>query len=130
MAKTVDRAKRRIAERRGRRAETLAALWLTLNGWRVVARNLQTPHSEVDMVAVRGDVLAVVEVKARDTLEAAGESLDWNTRRRLERAAEHIRRSAPFAVRPGGAEREVRIDAVLVAGLRLRHVKGAWYGGD
>ena len=126
----MDRAKRQLAERRGRRAESLAALWLTLKGWRVVARNHQTPYSEVDLVAVRGNVLAVVEVKRRDTLEGAGASLDRNTRRRLERAAEHIRLGAPYAVQPNGTERELRIDAVLVAGLRVRHVEGAWYGGD
>ena len=128
--RAMDRASRQIAERRGRRAERIAVVWLNLAGWRVVARNLVTPHSEVDIVAVRGNVLAVVEVKARATLAAAEASLTYATRQRLERAAEHIRERSPYAVRPDGRERDVRVDALLVSGWRVRHVKGAWYGGD
>ena len=126
----MDRASRQVAERRGRRAESLAVAWLSVLGWRVVARNLLTPHSEVDIVAVRGRVLAVVEVKARATPEAAEGSLTHATRQRLERAAEHIRGTSPYAVRPDGVARDVRVDAILVSGWRVRHLKGAWYGGD
>lgn len=116
--------KRRGAERRGRGAEALAAWWLTLRGWRIVARNLRTPYSEVDIVAVRRGVCAVVEVKARASFEACEEAIDWSARRRLDLAGEWI------AERPYARERGVRMDAIYVVGWRVRHVPDAWDHGD
>ena len=56
---------RRERERGGRRAEALAAWWLRLKGWKILARRLRTPLGEVDLVARRGRTVAFVEVKAR-----------------------------------------------------------------
>jgi putative endonuclease len=53
--------KRRAAERGGRRAEALAAFWLQLKGWTILARRARTPVGEVDLVARRGRTLAFVE---------------------------------------------------------------------
>lgn len=41
-------------EARGRRGEWLAAWYLRLTGWRVLARRVKTPRGEVDLVARRG----------------------------------------------------------------------------
>ena len=51
---------RREAERQGRRAESLAALWLRLIGWRILARRVRTPAGEVDLIARRGRMVAFV----------------------------------------------------------------------
>jgi putative endonuclease len=116
---------RQIAERKGRRAETLAALWLRLKGYRIVARNLRTPPSEVDILAVRGGELILIEVKQRRSFAACEDSLNWATRRRLDRAAEWLYTNSPYA-----DGRDLRIDTVLIAGARLRHVKAAWRVGE
>ena len=116
---------RQLAEKRGRRAESLAALHLALRGWKVVARNLRTPYSEVDMVAVRRGVCAVVEVKARANWQACEDALDWTTRRRLDDAADWIADRYPQA-----QDRDVEIHAVYVVGLRVRHVPRVWEAGD
>lgn len=63
-------AKRR-AMAQGLRAETLAAFYLRLKGYRILARNLRVAGGEVDMVARRGNVLVFVEVKYRPSLGAA-----------------------------------------------------------
>ena len=68
--------KRQRAESGGRRAETLAAWWLRLKGWRILATRARTPVGEVDLVARRGRTLAFVEVKARATDDEAGFALD------------------------------------------------------
>ena len=121
---------RRRAEKAGRRAESLAALWLTLKGYRIVARNLRTPMSEVDILAVRGNHLVLVEVKRRASFVACEDSLDWSTRRRLDNAGTWLEDRSPYATRPDGRRRDVRIDAVFIAGKRLRHEKDVWrYGG-
>ena len=114
---------RREAERGGRRAERLAAWWLRLKGWRIVAVRARTPVGEVDLVARRGRVLAFVEVKARASGEAADFALDEWRLRRVARAAEAL---APLHARDGDV---LRIDAMFIVPRRLpRHLANVWHG--
>ncbi|MEQ9314211.1 MAG: YraN family protein [Henriciella sp.] len=81
-------ASRKAAERRGRRAETLAAIWLRLKGYRILATRLRLPVGEIDLIARRGNTIAFVEVKARTTREAAETAVSSKTWQRINRAAE------------------------------------------
>ena len=47
----------------GRRGEQLAADHFERLGWRIVARNHQTRHGEIDLIALDGEVLVFAEVK-------------------------------------------------------------------
>lgn len=115
--------KRKEAETRGRNAERLAALWLRLHGWQILAQRARVPGGEVDLVARRGKVLAFVEVKARATAEAADFSLDHYRLMRVAAAAERL---APRFMRAGD---DLRIDAVYIVPRRLpRHVANVWHG--
>jgi putative endonuclease len=51
-------------QRLGRRAEELVAQRLGRAGWRIVGRNVELSRGELDLVALDGDVLVFVEVKA------------------------------------------------------------------
>ncbi|MEA1013783.1 YraN family protein [Sphingosinicella sp. LY1275] len=114
---------RRRAERGGRRAETLAAWWLRLKGWSILARRVRTPRGEVDLVARRGRIVAFVEVKARATEADVALSLDDYRLRRVAAAAEAL---AQRFVRPGD---DMRIDAVFIVPRRLpRHLPNVWRG--
>jgi putative endonuclease len=118
----MSRAARRRAYGRGRRAEAVAAWWLRGKGYRIVARDFRVPVGEIDVIARRGRVLAVVEVKARDTLAAAGEAVAPRQRRRIARAA-----AAFLQRRPELATLDLRFDVVLIAPRRLpRHLADAW----
>jgi putative endonuclease len=109
------------ARRSGRAAEVVAALWLMAAGWRIVGMRLKTHGVEIDILARRGDVLAVVEVKARATLAEALEAVGWTQRRRLRRAAEAM------AQRPGLSGLAIRLDLMAMAPRRLpRHIADAW----
>jgi putative endonuclease len=111
------------AEKRGRGAESMAAWWLRLHGWRILARRARVPGGEVDIVARRGRTLAFIEVKARATDEAAGFSLDAYRLRRVVVAAERL---SPRYMRAGD---EVRIDAMFIVPGRLpRHLPDIWQG--
>ncbi|CAA7621318.1 YraN family protein [Magnetospirillum sp. SS-4] len=116
----------REARRRGRMAEFLAAAWLRLKFYRILARGVSggrgSGAGEIDIVARRGRIIAFVEVKSRHTLAEAADSLGPAQRRRIERAA-----GAFLARRPHLAGLHVRFDAVLVAPGRLpRHIPDAW----
>ncbi len=75
------------ADRFGRRAEALCSLALRLGGYRVVAVRARTPLGEIDIVARRGETLAMVEVKARPDAATAARALQPRQCRRLARAA-------------------------------------------
>jgi putative endonuclease len=110
------------AERRGRRAETLAALWLMARGWRIVARRRRMPMIEVDIVARRGPILAVVEVKQRPTLEAALAALTPMAAARLQAAAAQL---AAEASHRGATAVAARVDLIALApGRWPRHIPG------
>ena len=49
----------------GRRGETLAARYLSEKGYRIMARNVRTPHGEIDLVAQKDEITVFVEVKTR-----------------------------------------------------------------
>lgn len=109
--------KRRRAERGGRRAETVAAWWLRLKGWTILARRVRTPVGEVDLIARRGRTLAFIEVKARASAHEAAFALDDYRLRRVVAAAEAL---AHRYTRPGGI---TRVDAVYIVPWRLpRHL--------
>jgi putative endonuclease len=80
-------ARRQRHERTGRRAETAAALWLQLKGYRILDRRARTPAGEIDLIAARGKMLVFVEVKSRASLAAAQEAVTPETRRRVADAA-------------------------------------------
>ena len=106
----------------GRRAEVVAALWLMAKGYRILGFRLATPLGEIDLLAQRRGVLAVVEVKSRTSLEAALEAVTYEQRARLRRAGAHI-----AASRAGLRDAVVRLDLIALAPGRLpRHVPNAW----
>jgi putative endonuclease len=114
---------RRRAERSGRRAETIAAWWLRLKGWTILARRVRTPVGEIDLVARRGRIVAFVEVKTRATPQEAALALDEYRLRRVAAAAEAI--AARYA-RPGD---DLRIDALYLVPRSLpRHLPNIWIG--
>ncbi len=109
------------ARRSGRAAEVIAAIWLMAAGWRILGLRLKVQGVEIDILARRGDVLAVVEVKARATLAEALEAVGWDQRRRLRRAAQAV------AQRPGLEGMAIRLDLLAMAPRRWpRHIADAW----
>ena len=114
-------AARQAAERRGRRAEWIAANWLRLRGYEVLAMRQRTGAGEIDIVAKRGATLVFVEVKRRATFEEAAWSVTPAAQKRLARAGRAL---AGRYLRPGEAW---RFDMVLIRPWRLpQHVPGAW----
>jgi putative endonuclease len=110
---------RHAAEKRGHASESLAALFLRLKGYRILARRLKTHAGEIDLVAAApfGPV-CFIEVKARAEARAAAESVGENQQARIARAA-----CLYLASRPALARRGSRFDIVAVPprGLPVHH---------
>lgn len=106
----------------GLSAESRAAAYLVAKGFRILSRRWKSPLGELDIVARRRKLLVFVEVKARDTLDAAAEAIDARTQRRIAAAAE-----AWLATYPQPSVVDMRFDAMLVAPGKLpRHIQGAF----
>ncbi|MEO1252360.1 MAG: YraN family protein [Pseudomonadota bacterium] len=116
---------RRRHESAGRRAEWIAAAYLALKGYRILHRRFRAPTGEVDIIAKRGGVLAMIEVKKRARIEDAIAAVPYRGRRRIERAAD-----AFVARHPGLAECALRYDIVAIAPWRVRHLRAAWLFGE
>ncbi len=118
----MSRDKRRIANRWGLDAETWAVWALRLRGYRILARRVRTPVGEIDVVAQKGRIVAIVEVKARADLDTALSAVGPRQRQRIVRAAEaYVSRHRHLA------DAELRFDVIAVTPGRLpRHIVDAW----
>lgn len=109
------------AERSGRFAEQLALLFLLVKGYWPVATRAKTPRGEIDLIMRRGRTLALVEVKRRVFMEQGLHAVS---------AQQQVRIMDAFAWwlarRPNYADFTVRCDVVIVAAMRLRHIKNAF----
>jgi putative endonuclease len=107
--------------RYGRLAEGMAGWALRLRGFRIVGRNVRVAGREVDIVARRGGLLVVCEVKARrgTRFGAPAAAVGDHKQRRLREAAEVLMARDPSV-------RHVRFDVIAVEGFGLRHLPAAF----
>jgi putative endonuclease len=111
----------------GRRGEDLAANYLAARGARILARNVHLRHAEIDLVALEGDVLCIVEVRTRNgnAFGTAAESVDARKRARLARAAADLLSRGELP-----RHRSVRFDVIAIDTSfdppALRHLRDAF----
>ncbi|MEM1086219.1 MAG: YraN family protein [Pseudomonadota bacterium] len=116
------RLSRQQAEARGRRAETLAALFLQAKFYSILDRRVRLPVGEIDLIAKRGKTLAFIEVKQRKTLEACQTAVSLQSWHRISCAA-----AAWSGHRTGLANHNWRYDLVaIIPGHFPKHFKDFW----
>lgn len=94
----------------GLSAESRAASYLVTKGFRIIARRCRTPVGEVDIVALRGNLMIFVEVKARDKLDDAAYAITPRQQQRIVAAAEFW-----LGQHRGHEKMDMRFDAILIA---------------
>ncbi len=121
----------------GDRGEALAAGYLTKQGCRIVVTNFKVPvgrnskgvsvTGEIDIIAIDGERLCFVEVKARrsDEFTPVITAVDLKKQRQITRTAKIYRKI--FAIR----DVEYRYDVVTIlmpkhAEPTIEHIKGFW----
>ncbi len=111
----------------GRIGEEVAVLFLKLNGYEIIGRNIRTRRSELDIVARKGGCLVFVEVKLRgsDGISEPKECLDRRKRGHLTRGALLFLQRYPEEL-----YHSVRIDVIAVTRSRNRlvveHIENAF----
>lgn len=92
---------------RGRAAEEAAEAYLRRLGLKIVARNVMTRAGELDLVALDGETLCFVEIKARTSAEY-GRSIESVGPRKQERIA----RAAALFLARNRSQRACRFDVL------------------
>jgi putative endonuclease len=116
-----------VAKQRGRAAEGVAAGYVELRGYRILARNWRDGPREIDLIVEVGKLVAFIEVKFRASDRFGGAPLALKPQQRLdlERAA------VAFLKSTGRSDRPVRFDLIGVEfdgddALTVAHLKGAY----
>jgi putative endonuclease len=80
--------RRRKALRRGSAAEYIAAIFLMLKGYRILALRHRTKLGEIDIIARKGDLAIFVEVKARADETGAVDAVSYASQKRIRAASD------------------------------------------
>ena len=107
--------------------ETIAAVYLSRRGYRVLDRNVRTRRGEIDLVARHGDELVFVEVKSWRRVPVEG--LEHAVNRRKQQRIISVARA--YAARNPERCRDLRqrFDVILIrGGVVVHHLEGAFEG--
>ena len=106
---------------RGRLGEIRAEQLLEEKGCEILARNVVSPGSEIDLVALDGQTIVFVEVKARTGSFSSGrEAVTVAKQRRICKGALH------YMMKNGLMNRQARFDVIEIQGERVTHIVNAF----
>lgn len=115
---------RRTSQRFGDEAERAVAMFLHSGGYTILSRRLRQRSGELDLVVVRDDTVAFVEVKARTRGWDGLESVNVTKQRRLSRG-----RDEWLSNNPDFSNLNHRFDIALVwPGGRIEYLENAFEG--
>lgn len=110
----------------GKKGEQLAVDFLIKNGYVIMARNYRFDKAEVDIIAQIENILAVVEVKTRSTIDF-GNPQDFVKPKQIQRLVKAV----DEYVNVNGLDVEVRFDiiAIVKEGKKhtIEHLENAFY---
>lgn len=116
---------RREALEFGKTGEQMAARLLTDNGYIILEHNYRRGHLEIDLIALDGDELVIVEVKSRvyDSILQPEDAVDHKKRQALIRLANEY-------VKTHNRKESVRFDIISIVsnanGTEIKHLKSAY----
>ena len=124
------KASRKQAYKRGLRAERLACWLLRIKGYKILEQRYKNSFGEVDIIALRGPILALVEVKARHSVRECLESITPTKQQKQIKAAKALLaypgKLAPYITN----DLAIRFDVICVVPWRLpHHLTNAWQEG-
>lgn len=110
----------------GKKGEALAVDFLLKNGYDVIERNYVFQKAEVDIIAQKKDILAVVEVKTRSTIDF-GNPQDFVKPKQIKNLVKAI----DEYVTVNDLDVEVRFDIIAIVkekgGFKIEHLENAFY---
>jgi len=106
----------------GNKSELAVAHWLQTEGFKLIATNYRQRYGEIDLIVSKGELLAFVEVKARQTLHFDLSIVVTPTKqRRIAKAAAHF-----IAHNNSSGNHVIRFDVALVCGEDITYIPNAF----
>lgn len=110
----------------GKKGEQLAVDFLLKNDYDIVERNYRFEKAEVDIIAKKDDVLAIVEVKTRSTADF-GDPQDFVKPKQIK----NLVKAVDEYVTVNDLDVEVRFDIIAIVkegkGYSIEHLENAFY---
>ena len=110
----------------GRKGEQLAVDFLLENNYDIIQRNYRFDKAEVDIIAQKKDILAIVEVKTRSTADF-GNPQDFVKPKQIQRLVKAVNEY----VTANDLDVEVRFDIIAIVkegnGFNIEHLENAFY---
>jgi len=110
----------------GKKGEQLAVDFLLKNNYEIIERNYRFDKAEVDIIAKKNDILAIIEVKTRSTSDF-GNPQDFVKPKQIQRLVKAV----DEYVTTNDLDVEVRFDiiAIVKEGNRynIEHLENAFY---
>ncbi|GAB1855286.1 YraN family protein [Flavobacteriaceae bacterium MHTCC 0001] len=110
----------------GKKGEQLAVNELLKKGYDIVERNYRFEKAEVDVIAQKNDILAIVEVKTRSTTDF-GNPQDFVKPKQIK----NLVKAVDAYVTVNDLDVEVRFDIIAIVkestGYTIEHLEDAFY---
>ena len=111
----------------GRIGENKAAKFLRKNGYKIIERNYTNKIGEVDLIALYGNLLVLIEVKTRSNIIYGNpaDAVDYNKQRKYVLMAEgYLMANACYR------DKCVRFDVIEVLNGEINHIESAFFADD
>jgi putative endonuclease len=110
----------------GKKGEQLAVDYLQTQGYTIVKRNYRFEKAEVDIIAQKQDILAIIEVKTRSTIDF-GNPQDFVKPKQIQRLVKAVNEY----VTVNDLDVEVRFDIIAIVktgkDFDVEHIENAFY---
>ncbi|MBV7268718.1 YraN family protein [Winogradskyella luteola] len=110
----------------GKKGEALAVDFLIKNNYDILERNYRFEKAEVDIIAKKNDILAIVEVKTRSTIDF-GNPQDFVKPKQIK----NLVKAVDAYIVENDLNIEVRFDIVAIVkvknGYDIEHLENAFY---
>ncbi|WP_400076025.1 YraN family protein [Winogradskyella sp. R77965] len=110
----------------GKKGEQLAVDFLLKNNYNIIERNYRFDKAEVDVIAQKDDILAIIEVKTRSTIDF-GNPQDFVKPKQIK----NLVKAVDEYVNVNDLDIEVRFDIIAIVkeekGFVIEHLENAFY---
>jgi len=110
----------------GKKGEELAVQFLIENGYTILERNYRFNKAEVDIIALQNDILAIVEVKTRSSLDFGNPESFLKPRQ-----IKNLVKAVNYYVETSNLDVEIRFDIISIlkenGNYTLKLIKNAFF---
>lgn len=110
----------------GKKGEQLAVNYLITNGYNIRERNYRFEKAEVDIIAQKNDILAIIEVKTRSSIDF-GNPQDFVKPKQIQRLVKAVNEY----ITAYDLDTEVRFDIIAITragkNFNIEHLVNAFY---